>query len=274
MLTAAGLKIYGLNVAPYAQFGWLSSTSVQFVVLEWEIVLGVWLLTGRKTAGAWFAAVATFLAFAGVSSYLGVIGQASCGCFGSIEASPWLAFAVDGIALILLGLGRPDFQILFAQARWQTVVMRGLGSAVGVVAIFAIILSAAALGFGSLDAGLARLRGDVISIQPAVLDVGHGQPSETVAASVEVINRTASPVRILGGTFDCSCGTTENLPLTLAPGEGRRVSVYMRLPAEPGFFNRKALLRTDCDDKRTILFGISGRVDPPARAATSDTTEK
>ncbi len=247
--------------------------TAQFAVLEWEIVLGLWLLSGRKPVGAWLAAAGTFLLFAGVSCYLGVIGQASCGCFGSIQASPWHAFAVDVVALIGLSLGRPDFKTVFSKANRRTAVKQGFASALAVAALSVAVFGVATLAFGSMDAALARLRGEHISIQPDVLDVGHGQPNEVVEAKVEIVNRMAYPVRILGGTADCSCATTEDLPLTLAPGEARRVSIHVRLPGEPGFFNRKAILRTDCDARRTLLFGLSGRVDPPARAESGTTEE-
>ena len=103
------MKLYGLNVTPFAQYGRLMSPTVQFAAVEWEIILGVWLLSGHNPVGAWFAALFTFLTFAGVSLHLGMIGQASCGCFGTLKASPWHAFTVDVMALVLLGIVRPDF---------------------------------------------------------------------------------------------------------------------------------------------------------------------
>ena len=114
LLCAAAAKLYGFIVSPFAQYGKLLNTSVQFAAVKWEIVLGVWLLSGRRPLGAWLAAVLTFAAFAVVSGYLGLIGQASCGCFGAIQASPWVAFAFDVVALILLGIARPDFKALSA----------------------------------------------------------------------------------------------------------------------------------------------------------------
>jgi hypothetical protein len=99
LLAAAGLKLYGMNVAPFAQYGWLTAPWVQVLAVLWEVALGLWLLSGAHRAGAWAVAVGTFAAFAAVSGYLGWIGQANCGCFGAIQASPWHAFAVDVVAL-------------------------------------------------------------------------------------------------------------------------------------------------------------------------------
>lgn len=107
LISAAGLKLYGLNVSPFAQYGRLLTPSIQSVAIIWEIILGVWLLTGTNRFFAWLTTTATFAVFAGVSGYLGVIGQASCGCFGMIEASPWAAFAVDAVALLALAACRP-----------------------------------------------------------------------------------------------------------------------------------------------------------------------
>jgi hypothetical protein len=263
LLLAAVLKLYGLNVAPFAQYGKLLNTSVQFAAVEWEVVLGVWLLSGRRPLGAWLAAVLTFAAFAVVSGYLGVIGQASCGCFGAIQASPWVAFSVDVVALVLLAVARPDFKALAAQNRGA---LRGaLLADVGLVAVglafCAGLIGLASVAYGSPDAALARLRGESLSIRPGIVDVGRGEVGQTLEATVEVVNRTDKPVRIYGGTSDCSCIATQDLPLTLAPGEARRLTVMVRLPGTPGFFNRKAWLLTDCDEARTVLFGLAGKID-------------
>jgi hypothetical protein len=265
LIAAAGLKLRGTDVTPFAQFGMLNRAPVQFAAVEWELVLGVWLISGIYPVGAWTAALVTFLSFAGVSFYLGRIGQASCGCFGSIKASPWIAFGIDLTALSLLAIGRPRFGN-GSQVRtpWRTAVWSGLVPVGGAVAICAAILGVASLAFGSLDAALARLRGEDLSIRPRLLDIGRGEAGQRVRATVEVVNRTDRAVRLIGGTSDCSCITTADLPLTLAPGEAREIPVLALLPAEPGSFDRKAAFLTDCERERTLPFGLTGRVEMPA----------
>jgi hypothetical protein len=269
LLCAAALKLYGMNVAPFAQYGRLLNSSVQFAAVEWEIVLGIWLLSGRRPIGAWAAAVLTFSAFAVVSGYFGVIGQATCGCFGAIQASPWVAFAVDITALGLLALARPDFRTLLqgSQGQWRRALVHEFGMAALAVAFCVGIVTLTSLVYGSTDTALARLRGESVSIRPGIADVGSGEPGQVLEATVEIVNRTERPVRVYGGTSDCSCIATNDLPLTLEPGEARQVSVKIRLPGSTGFFNRKAWLWTDCDDARTVLFGLTGRIDPPAQAS-------
>src|SRR5207245_2346703 len=74
------------------------------LILEWEIALGIWLVSGARRALAWFAATATFMAFAAVSFWQGWIGQVTCGCLGAIHIDPWISFfAIDLTALTLLG---------------------------------------------------------------------------------------------------------------------------------------------------------------------------
>ena len=263
LLCAAAAKLYGFNVAPFAQYGKLLNSSVQFAAVEWEVVLGVWLLSGRRPLGAWLAAVLTFAAFAVVSGYLGLIGQATCGCFGAIQASPWVAFSADAVALVLLAIARPDFKALAARngGAWRGALLADAGLVAVVLAFCAGLIGLASAAYGSPDAALAKLRGESLSVRPGVVDVGRGEPGQTLEATVEVVNRTAEPVRIYGGTSDCSCIATQDLPLTLAPNEARELTVKVRLPGTPGFFNRKAWLLTDCPEARMVLFGLSGRID-------------
>jgi len=197
---AATLKLAGLNVTPFAQYGWLSSATVQLAAVQWEIILGLWLLSGRGKAWAWLLALTTFLMFAGVSLWLGLIGQASCGCFGAVKASPWHAFAVDVLALALLGVGRPDWSE-------ATITRSGL-QGVGIVAAGGLLLIGigwgAAVGlYGSVGKALAVLRNERLALSPATVDFGTGKAGREVETSVEVVNHTDAPVHIFGGTSDC-----------------------------------------------------------------------
>lgn len=82
LLLAAALKALGLGVEPVGRMGIFSTPEAQLAIIEFEVLLGVWLWSGLNPIGSWFVALATFLVFAAVSAYLGIIGQSSCGCFG------------------------------------------------------------------------------------------------------------------------------------------------------------------------------------------------
>src|SRR5437879_907065 len=95
LLTAAGLKLYGLGIEPVSRMGIFSAPAFQFLVIVFEISLGAWLLSGKLPSGAWLTVLTAFVGFAAVSLYQGVIGQASCGCFGKLSVNPWYTFVFD-----------------------------------------------------------------------------------------------------------------------------------------------------------------------------------
>ncbi|HET6575841.1 MAG TPA: MauE/DoxX family redox-associated membrane protein [Fimbriiglobus sp.] len=263
LLAAAGMKLYGLNVSPFAQYGWFTAPWVQMAAVEWEIVLGLWLVSDAYRIGAWLAAVVTFAAFAGVSGYLGWIGQASCGCFGVIKASPWYAFGVDVAALALLAIARPDWRAARATPRAELLRMPTgfAGVLLGAGLILVAVTAAATWLYGSPAAALARLQGAPV-YTPGYVDFGTARPGEVLEQNVSVTNWTEHEVRLIGGTSDCSCITTANLPLTIEPGETATVPVRLSLPdSAAGAFTRRAALLTDCDWLRTIGFTIGCRVE-------------
>jgi hypothetical protein len=265
LIAAAGLKLYGLQIQPFAQHGLLLNESVRMAIVEWEIVLGLWLISGYARAGAWFAATLTFLAFAMVSFRLATAGVTSCGCFGAIEASPWHAFAVDAAALALLGIARPSLGSIRNNLRTNltSLLLPGVVLAGAAAVTGATLLGLAALTFGSADAALASLRREPLSIRPRPVDVGLGQPNQLVETQVQIANHADCPVRIIGGTSDCSCVVTDDLPIALDPNEVRSLTVRIRLARTPGFFAHKAVLWTDNDQQRFIVLTLTGRVESP-----------
>ena len=259
LLAAAALKLVGWNVAPFAQYGWLLTPTVQTAAVVWEAILGIWLLASFRGTGGppvsalhWLLAVLTFAAFAAVSGYLGLIGQANCGCFGLIQASPWAAFGVDLAALVLLALGRP------AKVVGTLRVPLGL---IGVAIVLATLAGVGTLAFGSLDAAIAKLRGEPLGVTPAVLDFGQGKPGELLTTSVTVRNFTTDPVRLIGGTSDCSCLVTQDLPVTIPPGESVNIAVRLKVPGgTPGQLTRRVEVFTDCRGRRTLVLTATCRV--------------
>ena len=61
--------------------------------------------------------------------------------------------------------------------------------------------------FGSVDATIARLRNEPLSVYPSVVDFGVGKPGELLETTLEIGNWTDRPVRLIGGTVDCTCLT-------------------------------------------------------------------
>jgi hypothetical protein len=260
-LTAACLKLYGLALSPFAQYEGFLSPAIQSVTIAWEVLLGVWLLTGVCRFLSWLAAVTTFIVFAGASGYLGLIGQARCGCFGTVDVNPSSAFAVDLLAIGLLVIGRPAWQGRAANAI-------GLQWLAGLAILLAIV---AALGigvFGSIEASIANLRGDTLSVTPAILDFGAGTPGEKLTAIAEIRNWTTGPVRLIGGTSDCVCISTLDLPMRIEPGESARVTVLLRVPkSERGRLRRFVTLLTDNPAQPTVKILVEWLSENPGGPA-------
>lgn len=256
LLATAGLKLYGLGVSAVPQVGWFAQPWVQLLTAEWELLLGGWLLSGAYSRQLWLAAMGTFIAFAGVSGYLGWVGVASCGCFGAIKTNPWWAFGIDVGAVGLLAVSRPA-----AEAGAAPQFLRAAGMWVGSVAILSgLLVAAGSLFFGSVEAAIANLRGESLSVT-SYLDFGRGKPGEMLEATATVTNYTNEPVRLIGGTTDCSCATIDDFPLTIPPGGKATFRIRLKVVADKGGqLTRKATVRTDCPSRPVMQFRISCRV--------------
>ena len=258
LLVAGGLKVYGLGVSAVPHVGPWATPAIQSATAVWELVLGAWLLSGAAAGTAWLLAVGTFLSFAAISSYLGWIGQATCGCFGAINASPWHAFAVDMAALALLVVARPDRRAV------QDDLLRAptgfAGVLLGAGLILAVMAGAGSWVYGSPWAALSRLQGSPL-YAPEHVDFGTGRPGDVLVREVPVTNWTAAPIRLIGGTSDCSCVVTKSLPAMVPPGGSITIPIRMKLPAaESGAFTRRAAIWTDCDRHPTVWVVLSAIV--------------
>lgn len=244
--------------------GWFSTPGVQAATIVWELLLGAWLLCSVAPFGSWLSAIGTFTLLAGISGYLGWIGQATCGCFGTIKASPWHAFSVDVVAVGLLVVGHPRWVIVnkVQDGGWRRLVSPAAYFVLGVCAILACLTSIGAWVYGSPEVALARLRGESMVVKPEFVDCGAGKPGDKLEAVMELYNWSDNPIRIYGGTSDCSCIATKDLPVTIPPGESRSIPVIVRVPkSAPGAFTRYVLLFTDCEKQRKIRLRVGCRVE-------------
>jgi len=186
-------------------------------------------------------------------------GIADCGCFGTIKASPWHAFGVDVAAIVLLAIARPTLAKMELRKEAISTGKWGLGLA----AVFALILGVGVAIYGSPAAALAKLRGDSLTVDRPHIDFGHGKAGDFFSQRVIVTNWTSAPLRIIGGTSDCSCITTSDLPITLAPGEAKSIAIEYRVPStdRPGITSRTASLLTDCPKQPALALTLSASVD-------------
>ncbi len=102
LLTAAALKGHQLATEPTAGASLLNSRWFLIAVVEFELFFGLWLLAGLYPRWTWLAALLCFGGFAGVSLYKAISGEATCGCFGSVEVNPLYTFTLDVMVQLAL----------------------------------------------------------------------------------------------------------------------------------------------------------------------------
>ena len=95
-----------------------------------ELVLGIWLLSGKSKKTAWLVTLLCFSLFSVVPLYEGITGGESCGYFGSIQTNPWITlFAFYLPAVIALLIFRPKGERLCTWpsiSPFKTTVLMGL----------------------------------------------------------------------------------------------------------------------------------------------------
>lgn len=114
LLTAAVLKGWQLLTEPVTNDDIWSYRPFLILTVEFEIALGIWLLSSLFEKAAWLAAISCFSLFSAITFYKGITGAESCGCFGSVHVNPWITlFAIDIPAVIALILLPPKGEKLF-----------------------------------------------------------------------------------------------------------------------------------------------------------------
>lgn len=107
LLTAALLKASWGGSALFAS-GILESPWFLVLLVEFEIALALWLLSGVAPGRARVVAAAWFIALGVVSASKALAGEENCGCFGDLVAvSPWLTLSFNVAAVVALAAFAP-----------------------------------------------------------------------------------------------------------------------------------------------------------------------
>ena len=108
LIVAGALKGWQLLTEPVANINIWTWRPFMVLQVDFELALGIWLLSGLFKKAAWLAAISCFSLFSAVTLYKGLSGAESCGCFGTVHVNPWLTlFAIDLPAVIALSIFRP-----------------------------------------------------------------------------------------------------------------------------------------------------------------------
>ena len=125
LITGAILKGWQLLTEPIANNDIFSYRPFLILVVESELALGIWLLSGLFKKAAWLTALSCFALFSFITLYKGLAGAESCGCFGSVQVNPWITlFAVDIPAVIVLAVFRPGISLAGRPESIKTLIQR------------------------------------------------------------------------------------------------------------------------------------------------------
>lgn len=260
--TAAALKGHALWNHPLSSDFLLGSRTAELGVIYGEVLVDLWLLSGWLWPLAWLTTFAVFTLFAMRSALQTWEGHASCGCFGQVHVAPWVTLLIDLAALSLLGLIRPH------KSTWNALRHHALFRRLLVPLTTAAVLLAGGVCLlvgqsGSVSLALAKLRGDRLLITPPVADLGSHTAGSLVHAQVAIINITERPLRLVGGTTDCRCITTADLPVTVPPGGSVTIRIQVGFGGHPGRFRRGYWLWTDDHKHPQALAWFTGLVTHP-----------
>lgn len=253
LLLAAVFKAHALATTPSSQDSLFSSPRLQIAAIEIELVLGLLLVLRVAPRLAWFGALCFFMTAASLSLYLALEGQASCGCFGSLlTVNPWLTFTLDSFIVLALLIWQAQAEP--TTARWRPSAMQ-----IGIAGLLFFVLIGGTLIGESLGA-FALMRGERISIEPHVSDVGDGAPGEKRRFTILLQNHGNEAVRIIGGSMTCYCTATRDLPIVVAPGQSRGVEVEMVFRGTSGRFDQPFVLYTEDEQQPMLLARFRGRM--------------
>jgi len=264
LIAGALLKASGRSFEPGFDSFWFENPVAQTGILQFELILGLWLLTGWLMPGALLAASGTFLCFAMVNVYQVLQGQRSCGCLGRVHIHPSITLLIDLLALAGLGLCLRDQwnRGLLSRTRLRTQGRQArakfVAVAVGCITLFSLIGLSAIAVYGSPHKALARLRNEHIAITPSVVDAGPAGPGESRDAYIRLQNWSDHTVVFLGGSDDCACSVTKELPVEVPSGESRVIKIQIHYPPTPQHFRRTLYLITNNPQFAQVPFRMVG----------------
>ena len=241
LLVAAFLKFRDFGT-PNALYD--IAPSLEFGLIQLEVLIALWLLSGWKTVEAWLCTFCLFAAFAGASLAMVVQKKATCGCFGSVDFNPAWVFVIDIVAIsALLLVGRienhrvvdpsPDgLMIRLKQRIWSLTI--------------GVSLIAATIGFvgtyfnTEVGSWYARnlpiaLTGQELVTEPSVVAASPGVEGEWQTLSFAVVNRGKESVRLIGAEQNCKCRAIKSLPVVVPAGGQVDIDVDVKLGSKSSF---------------------------------------
>lgn len=256
LLVTALLKFHSFLLSPFVPQLLLPYRWQVLALILVEFLLALWFLSGQALAAARLMGM-LFFSLAGLASlYMIWIGQTSCGCFGKINTNPWVALTIDLAALILLFFIRSSRTEPVSSLLKSTAFQVALGT----VVILGLAIELFFLSVDDPERVLAQWRGDIITINPSVIDAGSAMLGEKRQVTLRIHNYSDRIVDIVGGTSTCSCVAIESLPVNIRIGAYKDIKVIVGYKGTPGQFIRQFVVYTDHPSARVVYVSFRGEV--------------
>jgi hypothetical protein len=104
-----------------------------------------------------------------------------------------------------------------------------------------------------LSATLPTLRSETVTVEPPVTDLGDCARGETRTFFIRADNHTDHPIRIIGGTANCSCVVTDDLPALVLPRESRTLRIAVTFWGRAGIAQVPFFLYTDDETQPRVV---------------------
>lgn len=117
------------------------------------------------------------------------------------------------------------------------------------VGVFAVALGGAYCFFGSFGAVAAYLNGESFYLSPRLVELGDREPNTAEYVTFRLQNLTSKEISVVGEKSGCTCATTVNLPLTVAPRETVELKMRVALPVYDSKYDQTVNFMVATGDK-------------------------
>ncbi len=103
-------------------------------------------------------------------------------------------------------------------------------------------LVVASLTFGSFGATASWLYGKPFYLYPQIVRLENRAPGLEEVVTFQLKNLASEDISVVGEKSSCTCAFSENIPITVKPGEVAAVKIRVRLPKYKTSYDQSVLL--------------------------------
>ncbi|MGL4423241.1 MAG: MauE/DoxX family redox-associated membrane protein [Gemmataceae bacterium] len=258
LIVASVLKVTSRAEVSSVLSNFISPSWLQLSIVQYELFLGAWLLSGVSKPASKLVAIITFALFAIYTLQSILSGQPSCGCFGALPMKPWWTLGIDVILATGLTLG------FFSGKLDKTEVLIDIVQFVLAMALTIGMWSIVVVyRYETTENAIALLRGQRLVIPSSKIDLGDVPVDSTTTGTIELMNRSGEVVKLAGGSTDCVCTMIEDLPMDIPAGETRSIRVRYKAPASAGKIQHIGTIYTNNSQQSAVEITIVGQAIAP-----------